>query len=266
MSNTAPSTNLNFISTPSSLNRTLVSFLTVFVHQILYLRHLYPLRSFLSTRAYNFPVRQSRHPSVCAWILSAITAVEDQLSKATVREVSIVIFGVETNEVFERYRLDLRDLPAVAAARGKGGLGDVPFEREGETVNSYDDDGGVLANRINVADLEAQFRGVLSRLSSACSRLVPLPEDQECSFTIAIEVKEDADRPVGILEKEERKWVAAEPEPWPEEDDHAGSVGDGGQEAPDKTLPVRRLEAGELRMEVWVEESRAKLKGQAGTS
>ena len=266
MSNPTPSTNPNFISTPSSLNRTLVSFLTVLVHQILYLRRLYPLRSFLSARAYNFPVRQSRHPSVCGWVLSAISAVEDQLSKATLREVSVVIFGVETNEVFERYRLDLRDLPAVAAVRGKGGLGDVPFEREGETVNAADEDGGALANRINVVDLEAQFRGVLSRLSSACSRLKPLPQDQECSFTIAIEVKDDADRPVGILEKEERKWVAAEPEPWPEEEDQAGSVADGEQETSDKTLPVRRLEAGELRMEVWVEEARAKLRGQASTS
>ena len=259
-----PPANPNFISTPAALNRTLTSFLTVFTHQILYLRHLYPLRSFLSTRAYNFPVRQSRHPSVCAWITSAISAVEDQLSKATVREVSIVIFGVETNEVFERYRLDLRDLPAVVAARGKGGLGDVPFEREAETLGNADEDGSSFSNRINVADLEAQFRGVLSRLNSACSRLKPLPGDQECSFTVTIELKEDADRPVGILEKEERKWIAAEPERWPDDKDfNKGDVENPTQvTTEDVTLPVRRLEAGEVRMEVWIEESKAKLGNQ----
>ena len=114
-----------------------------------------------------------------------------------------------------------------------------------------------------MADLEAQFRAVLSRLNSAAGKMTALPDDQEYSFTMTIEVKATADRPVARLEKEERKWVAAEPENWVDATDDNDIVTDAaggsrrGHEG--KIVPVRRLEAGELRMEVWVEESKAKL-------
>ena len=79
---------------------------------------------------------------------------------------------------------------------------------------------------------------------------------------MTVEVKEQR-RPAlcGRLEKEERKWVAVEPDSFASDDEQNAD------ERPRKktagphgvTVPVRRLEAGELRMEVWVEESKAKL-------
>jgi mitotic spindle assembly checkpoint protein MAD2B len=254
-----PSTTSNLLSTQSSLIQTLCSFLTVSIHHILYLRSIYPRASFLSTRAYNFPARQNRHPAVCGWINSAIDAVRDQLEKNTVEKIALCIFDLERNVVLEKWTFDLATFPLVEKLDR-----DTPFEREGGEDNLSAIN---LKERINIADLEAQFRAVLSRLTSASARLTDLPKQKECSFTVSIEVRDDADRPVGRLEKEERKWVAAEPKPWnPAVEPQEGLSAEGQEEesmAPTrkrhgKTVPVRRLEAGELRMEVWVEESKEK--------
>lgn len=232
----------NILSTHRALVDTLISFLTVSSHHILYLRRLYPPLSFLSTRAYNFPVRQNRHPAVCTWVNDAMAAVRDQLEKNTVETVSLCIYECQKNRVLERWTFDLRSLPVVARADR-----DVPFDTSADAS---------LSRNLNVTDLQANFRGTLSRISNAASRLTPLPEGPdapECSFTITIEVKDNADRPVGRLENEERKWIAAEPESFGEgEDDRLGP------DSHSKTHAVRRLEAGELRMEVWVEEAAAK--------
>jgi mitotic spindle assembly checkpoint protein MAD2B len=258
-----PTVASNLLSTQSALITTLTSFLTVSIHHILFLRRIYPPVSFLSTRAYNYPVRQNRHPAVCEWVQSAIDAVRDQLEKGTVEKVAMCIFECNNNEVLERWTFDLRALPVVDRkemdtmfeGRSKDGGG----EGEGEVEVGPD---GFLKRKLNVADLEAQFRAVLSRLNGAAGKMKGLPADLEYSFTITIEVKENADRPVGRLGKEERKWVAAEPENWiDDEEGDAPTSTDGDGCRPDKrakTVPVRRLEAGELRMEVWVEESKAK--------
>lgn len=254
-----PSVTSNLLSTQSALITTLTSFLTVSIHHILFLRRIYPPVSFLSTRAYNYPVRQNRHPAVCEWVQSAIDAVRDQLEKGTVEKVAMCIFECNNNEVLERWTFDLRALPVVDRKEM-----DTMFEGRskdvgGEEVEVRPD--SVLKRRLNVADLEAQFRAVLSRLNNAAGKMKDLPEDLEYSFTVTIEVKENADRPVGRLGKEERKWVAAEPENWIDDDGDAPTSDDGGGRHCDrtaKTVPVRRLEAGELRMEVWVEESKAK--------
>ena len=64
-----------------SLVSAFTDFFTVAVHLILHERNLYPQTSFLKARKYNFPVRQSRHPQVCAWINDAVAAVEAELLK-----------------------------------------------------------------------------------------------------------------------------------------------------------------------------------------
>jgi mitotic spindle assembly checkpoint protein MAD2B len=181
------------------------------------------------------------------------------LEKGTVERVALCIFECDNNEVLERWTFDLRALPVVDQKEM-----DTMFEGAGG-----DNGGGdgrphdALRRKVNVADLEAQFRAVLSRLNSAAGKMKALPEDQEYSFTLTIEVKENADRPVGRLGKEERKWVAAEPENWVEADTDNDITTEDTNETrrgkDGKTVPVRRLEAGELRMEVWVEESKAKL-------
>lgn len=303
-------TTSNFLSTHAALLDTLVSFLTVATHHILYLRRLYPPISFLSARAYNYPVRQNRHPAVCRWINDAVSAVRDQLEKNAVERVSLCIYECTNNRVLERWTFDLHSLPTIARSDT-----DVPFDFPAAaaatttttvvltTAAEDDPESGAgpstvvdeLGRTVNVADLEAHFRATLSRISTAAGRLEPLPEGPgapECSFTLAIELKDHADRPVGRIDREERKWMATEPEPEPEPEperqpeqkpvpqpqitttattrsasSHSAEkqldvqnqvIRAPAKPQPPRTHAIRRLEAGELRMEVWVEESAAK--------
>ncbi|KAK4940842.1 hypothetical protein LTR10_019114 [Elasticomyces elasticus] len=268
MANPPPnaSTISNLLSTHRALIETITSFLTIATHHILYLRRLYPPVSFLAARAYNYPVRQNRHPQVCQWITDAIPAIRDQLEKNTVEKVSLCIYETTGNQVLERWTFDLRSLPAVAKKDR-----DIPFENStsGQVpapAAASEDQEDLLTKKLNLADLEANFRATLSRISTAAAKLRPLPSDSdkpnapECSFTLTIEVKDSADRPVGRLEKEERQWIAAEPDSF-DDDDQDGANHDRSKHQETggpKTHAVRRLETGELRMEVWVEESAAK--------
>lgn len=69
------------------------SFLTAYVHTLLYLRTLYPRTSFVHSRFHNTSVYQSRHPLVCDWIRDAIAAVRKELLDGTVSRIGIVIFS-----------------------------------------------------------------------------------------------------------------------------------------------------------------------------
>ncbi|KIW98309.1 uncharacterized protein Z519_01893 [Cladophialophora bantiana CBS 173.52] len=250
-----PTTVSNLLSTRRALLDTLTSFLTVTTHHILYLRRLYPPVSFLSARAYNYPVRQNRHPAVCVWVNDAVSAIRVQLEKNVVEKVFLCIYECDNNRVLERWTFDLRSFPSIA----KGEV-DIPFE------STPSEDSDRLSNHLNLADLEANFRATLSRISTSAARLRPLPEGPgatECSFTLAMEVKDQADRPVGRIDKEERKWIAAEPQPFlPNESSSSAPAPQGNDKGTTslsaRTHPVRRVEAGELQMEVWVEEAAAK--------
>lgn len=256
MTNPQPnaSTISNLLTTHRALLDTVTSFLTLVTHHILYLRRLYPPISFLSVRAYNYPVRQNRHPEVCRWINDAVAAIRDQLEKNTVEKICLCIFECDESRVLERWTIDLRSFPSVVK-RDR----DVPFDdtSDADDTNATGAAEVELSRKVNLADLEANFRAMLSRISSSAAKLSPLPQGPnapELSFTLTIEVKDEADRPVGRLERQERKWIAAEPDSFEDED-----LSDGGPSKPQpRTHPVRRLEAGELRMEVWVEESAAK--------
>ncbi|KKY14334.1 putative mitotic spindle checkpoint protein [Phaeomoniella chlamydospora] len=151
--------------------------------------------------------------------------------------------------------------------------------------------------QISTTDLEAHFRAILSRLNTTSSRLEPLvhrkPEslDQasdssianlELSFTISLTLKADADRPVSVLDREERKWIAAEAETETETETEpqASAQPDSESDSPSpnkadndtksepnpksktkiKTTAIRKLEIGELRMQVFVEEGEAKFR------
>ncbi|KAI5300328.1 hypothetical protein KEM56_002543 [Ascosphaera pollenicola] len=69
--------------------------------------------TFIGVRQFNHPVRQSRHPRVCAWITDACAAVEAQLLKGIVAKVSVHILAVRTNRALERYTFDMSQMPPV---------------------------------------------------------------------------------------------------------------------------------------------------------
>ncbi|KAJ5945591.1 hypothetical protein N7454_002430 [Penicillium verhagenii] len=245
----------------SALAASFTDFLTVSVHQILFLRSVYPRATFLPVRAYNYPVRQSRHPKVCDYINDASIAVGTEILKGTITAVSIIISSLRTNQPLERYAFDLSGFP-----RAPAGEVDTTFEDRNADDTSRPDvpppDRGPAPTSV---DLESQFRACLARLASACARLTPLPRDDEFSFTCA-----KTHCPPAGTTKEEQTWIVAEPgkvhlrsctAPYSVSKLRNGEP----QEPPPrvsngraKTVPVRRVEAGELRLELWVEEARQK--------
>lgn len=200
-------------------------FLTVAIHTILYERAVYPQTSFLSARKYNFAVRQNRHPKVCEWINDAVAAVETELLKGTVYRVAIVIYD-KANTPLERFMFDVSRFPAVPASEI-----DMPLE-----AAEMDGD---ISPVLPIVDMEEQFRATMSKLCGCGSTLKPLPDG--CTYTIAIELKEDGEPPLG----HPQPWIPAET-----------TARDGqSNQATSTTVPVRAVAAGSMIFETWIEQT-----------
>ncbi|KAF2813458.1 DNA-binding protein [Mytilinidion resinicola] len=256
------------------------TFLTAYTHTLLALRNLYPRATFLTARFHNTAIFQNRHPAVCAWITDAIAAVRTELLKGTVTRMVVAIYHAADSRrvnVMERFVIDVASFLQVGKADWET---DVQFAPEPEVV---DDDGRGKGNeKAKTPQLDAstdpnlseQFRAALTLLHTRCAQLAPLPRD--CSFNIAIELKDEVDPPVG----HPQPWIPVEPRlqrsskglnfrdrpirsdrpSW----DATQEGGDGELEKEGKDLggvkvtPIRAVQAGVLRFETWMEESKAK--------
>ena len=225
--------------TPSSINSyaALISvfcdFLTVATHTILFERNIYPPDSFLSARKYNYAVRQSRHPKVCQWVTDAIAAVETELLNGTVSRVVVPIFS-PTQQPLERFIFDLTKFPSVPKEDVN-----TPFEQS-----------------ISAVDVDEQFRAAMAKLRVCSSTLKPVPDG--CTFTLAIELMDAADPPIG----HPQPWIPTQPSlqrqvvinhDGEREEQKIGEDLGGVQ-----TTPVRTVDAGEMVFEMWIEEGKAK--------
>lgn len=250
----------------SALAAAFTDFLTVSIHQVLFLRSVYPRATFLPVRAFNYPVRQSRHPRVCDYISDVSIAVGTEILKGSITAVSVIISSLRSNQPLERYAFDLSGLPRVPLNEANTSFED---RSRNDSSRPGTSDASSSASQPPI-DLEAQFRACFARLASACARLTPLPRDDEFSFTVCIEVREDALPPAGTT-TEEQTWIVAEPtrvhlrsctaphsvsKQRNTDPEHPPSPRVSNGRA--KTVPIRRIEAGELRLEFWVEESRQK--------
>jgi len=173
------------LNTYQGILTTFTDFLVVAFHTILYERGLYPQETFLLTRAYNFPVRQNRHPLVCKWITDAVTAIQAQLLNGAVRRVAFVICS-QKQEVLERFMFDVSGFPAIPEKER--------FTEFGDTTATDDDSGDEL--KISKVDVEEQLRATVRKLAYCGGKLGVLPPG--CTYTIAVELKDKADPPIGV--------------------------------------------------------------------
>lgn len=259
------------LSTYASLLNTLNSFLTVSIHTLLYERGLYPTESFISARAYNFAVRQSRHPEVCRWINDAVAAVEKEMSEGRVERISLVIYdiGGEKDEdgktvgrkdasVVERWVFDVGTLPVIGHSDRLVELEVFPAEGAAEADDEDERQSSVGSDeaqdehteaklRIEMTDIEEQLRGTIRKLAHTAEKMPKLPA--ECTYTLAVELKEEAEPPIG----HPQPWIPSEPSiqkgnsaknvEGPEKDGFKNS----------KATPIRAVEAGAFSLETWVE-------------
>ncbi|KAL6719316.1 hypothetical protein ACLMJK_003555 [Lecanora helva] len=269
------------------------TFLIVAIHTILYERSIYPQEAFIRARKYNYPVRQCRHPKVCEWIMDAVAAVEVEMLKCTVAQTSLIIHAPPpTSQPLERYIFSTASFPRIPSSETLTTFASPPVADSTAPPSDPDqpppsaqpaqqpppENPALHKKRYNpppTSDLPEQFRATLARLNTSLGRLKPLPED--CSFTLAIELRDEdgVEPPIG----RNQAWIAAEPGLQRErkgkekevfvskEGEEDGDAGFGeskmGRDLGGvRTTPVRSLEAGAFRMEVWVEEGRGKF--QAG--
>lgn len=217
----------NEVTTFRTLILSFTDFLTVAIHTILYERGIYPKASFLAARKYNLAVRQNRHPQVCHWINDAVSAVEAELLKGTVQVVAVMLY-TKFGKAVERYVFDVSRFPGVLPSNV-----DAPLERVGAS--------GDKVAVVPTIDMDEQFRATMSKLANCSSRLRKLPED--CTFTVAIELKNESGRP-----------PIGHPQPWiPVQ---ANQPKTSSLNAPDSTvIPVRSVAAGDMIFESWIEEA-----------
>jgi mitotic spindle assembly checkpoint protein MAD2B len=233
-------------NTYSSLIANFADFLTVAIHTILYTRHCYPSDSFISAKKYNFPVHQSRHPKVSAWITDAVSSVQNELLLGTVDRVAVMIIS-DGGEPLERFLFDVSRFPVV-----EKGDWYTPIQRESSESEVPDQEPTQIPPTIN---LQEQFRAVLAKLSICNTTLKPIPAG--CTFTLAIELKEESNPPM----KHPQAWMPVEPSLQREigvDEDGFEEVKKGESVGGVKTLPVRTVEAGEMCFEMWIEEGRGK--------
>ncbi|ORY58177.1 HORMA domain-containing protein [Pseudomassariella vexata] len=238
-------------SQASQLLDSFSQFLTVAIHNILFYRSLYPSQTFLTTRAYNLPVHQSRHPQVCSWIRDAVDAVKGQLVLGAVDRIATVIVDAESRAM-ERWMIDVGGFPAwkgLKEGKAKGlARRDEDDGREGAEV------GG---DKVNWTNVDEQFRAGIRRMAYAAEKMASLPEG--CSFTIAVELRDEGEAPIG----HPQHWMPSEPNLQIQSKDHGEAGKDVGGA---KTTPLRAIEAGPLFFECWVEEGKAKLEATSSIS
>lgn len=196
------------LNTYTSLLNTLSSFLTVAIHTLLFERAIYPPTSFILARAYNYPVRQSRHPKVCEWINDAVAAVEKEMSEGRVDKISFVVYDVADRKeavVQERWVFDVGAWPVVAKTDRFVEFEEPPVADSGKGKGKAVDHTAVEEERpktageevkIHIVDIEEQLRGTIRRLAYTAEKMPKLPEG--CTYTIVVELRDDATPPIGV--------------------------------------------------------------------
>ncbi|KAI0486129.1 HORMA domain-containing protein [Xylaria cf. heliscus] len=241
-------------------------FLTVCIHNILYYRGLYPATTFLASRAYNLPVHQSRHPAVCSWIRDAVDASRAQIAQGAVERLAVVIYD-GSGAVMERWMFDVARFPVWKGVSGDGNWKDRAWGREDDDGDDASGDAATIAgdgvpvdeeqSKVNWTDIDEQLRAAVRRLAYTGEKMAPLPKD--CTFTIAVELRDEAEAPIG----HPQPWVPTQPNLQTASKSQQTPGEDVGGA---KTTPLRAVEAGPLFFECWVEEGKAKFEPPPTTS
>jgi mitotic spindle assembly checkpoint protein MAD2B len=198
-SHTTPADNSLVLADAAQLLTSFTDFLTLALHSLLYHRGLYPARTFLTARAFNLPVQQSRHPGLCTWIRDAVAAVSEQQQQGCVQRVVMVIHAPKTLAVLERWVFDVSSFPewGVTSVAEPGDAAEAASDEEMEDdmvddvdVEEAEDDA------VNWVDVNEALRGALTRIAYAGESLPNPPEGS--TFTLAVELRDDAPTPIGV--------------------------------------------------------------------
>ncbi len=247
----------------ASLQSTLTSFLTVAIHTILYERALYPKESFISARAYRFPVRQSRHPQVCEFINHCVESVENEVAEGRVERINLVVYDIggeqdstgqgpdkKDAKVVERWVFDIGLWPVIDPSERLIEFSDGTRDRKNEVENMTLEEQEEVEReekKAEMIDIEEQLRGTIRKLAHVAEKLPPLPT--ACTWSLAVELRDDATAPLG----HPQPWIPSPPVLQKTKDKRTGETPKESVMAGAKSIPVRAVEAGIFTMDSWVE-------------
>ncbi|KAI1409200.1 DNA-binding protein [Hypoxylon sp. FL1857] len=237
----------------SQLLTSFTQFLTICIHNILYYRSIYPAQTFLTSRAYNLPVHQSRHPKVCSWIRDAVDAVQTQLGLGVVERIAVVIYDRQA-KVMERWMFDVAGFPTWKGFKEAKGP---KTDEEDELAEGAANVESSIEGKLNWADVDEQFRATIRKLAYAGEKMAPLPDG--CTFTVAVELRDEGEAPIG----HPQPWIPTQSNLQTKSREKPSPGQDVGGA---KTTPLRAVEAGPLFFECWVEEGKAKEQPSPRTS
>ena len=186
------------VNQASHLLTSFTHFLTVCIHNILYYRNLYPAQTFLTSRAYNLPVHQSRHPRVCAWVRDAVDALRAQLVRGAAERLAVVIYDARHDAVVERWMFDVASFPAGWSGLGEdsGRAPDDDDDEDDESDRRVAGDVGGGGSKVNWSNVHEELRAAIRKLAYAGEKMAPLPDG--CTFTVAVELREEGEPPIGV--------------------------------------------------------------------
>ncbi|XP_065842383.1 mitotic spindle assembly checkpoint protein MAD2B-like isoform X2 [Oscarella lobularis] len=130
-------------------------FLEVAIHQILYLRNIYPSGLFKKRQVYQIPVQMSVHPELNQYIVQTVASIKDLYKKDQIERVDVIIRD-ESGAVIEKFLISTK--LAIDC-----------------TIND---------TKQWVSELEMSFRSFLLKLNVIGTSLDPLPKD--CTFGIEV--------------------------------------------------------------------------------
>ncbi|QRV97321.1 mitotic spindle assembly checkpoint protein MAD2B [Ceratobasidium sp. AG-Ba] len=211
----------------------IVEFLEVAIHTILFIRGVYPPDLFVRRRKWDAPVYQSRHPALNEYIAGAVSAVKDELLMGSVERMIVVI--KDRNDVaLERFIFSLKVVVEPA-----------PIE-----MNRWDKD-TVIKDALPLLSLPQHFRSFLVKLSLVEGQLGDLPQDEDMSFGVLLELKDDAVPSASPQSSQDPPpWIAAS-----NQHTSAGTSDDA------QLRVIRALETGVIDVGLAVQESGEKLAG-----
>ncbi|GAA99457.1 hypothetical protein E5Q_06156 [Mixia osmundae IAM 14324] len=231
---------LNFKETLSVLK----DFFEVALHQILYLRQVYPRDFFTKRKKYEVDVWQCHVPVLSEYVLGIVNSTADELSKEQVSQLIVSIQDNATHESLENYIFDVQYFPTV------------------DRVNRS-------PAGISKDEIEDYMRAYIMSLSTIESRVqTGLPED--LTFTTFLTLVEPGEGPPTSEEERKKdltsKWVPAQRQVEPVRADPSApiTVIDSSQDTVssvserNKLTPLKSYALGPLALQLFVEETAEK--------
>ncbi|KAF9436645.1 hypothetical protein BGZ76_003371 [Entomortierella beljakovae] len=238
---------------------------------------------FASTQKYSCPIKTARHPGLISYIEQVVRSIWQELQKDTIQRICFVTLD-SAGQAVERFVFEMSmlrpfdsrvlsdidismdtmmttttTLHKTKTSKGKEKAID-ESDPLGEDSFGYDSSNYPIISGTKeisklgcmmalTTDVETMFRGMIMKLGSCNSHLKPL--DQDCTFTIEIEMRVLGDGPES---KPGFMWSPINPTIPSEQSKLSASAASAAPAPPSrKIIPVKTIDIADIQFELFIE-------------